>query len=296
MKTEKSRGIVTIAVRHPYYGRMAYNLCATVKAENPDAVFAVIADESGLLHLSEYQKQLFDEIIPIDGKPLHGVSLKLMLHELSPFDETIFIDADTIWIPGARVDNLFNEFPEDCYFSAITEGEHNFETKESDVSKKYTFWADVESIGKEYRFKKGKIFQWRSEVMFLRKGKKTKEFFALANKIYSNPSVGFLKFVNGVPDELAINIAACKIGLCPHEFRWRPSFWVNMHGARIPQPRDLALQKYYVVSCGGGYAAYSLRKNYARIMKVTMKKLNRQHVFELIPKTEFIKERQAKTR
>lgn len=287
-----NQGIITIAVKNPYYGRMAYNLAASVRASDPAFQFALIADTNGIAHLSSRQLEIFSSIIDVDTVD-HGVSLKLALFDLSPFDETIFIDSDAIWVPKKSPADMIKTIPDDCFFTAITEGKYNFETKEKDASPKYTFWAEPDDIAAAYNIEKGILYQFRSEIMFFRKTDRAREFFEKAKEIYLSPPEKFFEFVKGVPDELAFNVAACLLDIHPHLFRWRPSFWTGLHGARIPQTGILSDNGYFAVSCGGSGAQVPLKNFYNRLMRFVMSKIKRQHMFELMPKRDFIKERKT---
>ena len=57
------RGIITIALKHSLYGRYAYNLALSIKANDPSIPVCVIADEKGIAHLHEGQRLIFDQII-----------------------------------------------------------------------------------------------------------------------------------------------------------------------------------------------------------------------------------------
>ena len=45
------RGVLTMALKHPLYGRYAYNLAMSIKSANFKTQVAVIADEAALAHL-----------------------------------------------------------------------------------------------------------------------------------------------------------------------------------------------------------------------------------------------------
>ena len=57
------RGIVTMALKHPLYGRYAYNLALSAKSADVNIQVAVIADEAALAHLHPGQRMIFDYII-----------------------------------------------------------------------------------------------------------------------------------------------------------------------------------------------------------------------------------------
>ncbi len=86
-----SKGFITIATGE-YFCQLAINMVKSYRysAKNPYP-FAVITDENGVETLKDY----FDKIV-LNNDESTGYSVKLNIGDLSPFDETIFIDADTL--------------------------------------------------------------------------------------------------------------------------------------------------------------------------------------------------------
>ena len=60
------KGILTIATKHALYGRYAYNLAVSVKANAPEIPISIIADAVGISHLNPSQLSIFDNIITPD--------------------------------------------------------------------------------------------------------------------------------------------------------------------------------------------------------------------------------------
>ena len=57
------RGVVLLALRHPYYGNMASQLCAGIKFISPETKIALLHDKKGIGHLTNIRLNLFDEKI-----------------------------------------------------------------------------------------------------------------------------------------------------------------------------------------------------------------------------------------
>lgn len=87
----KERGVLTIAHGAPKYIRMAINLAMSIKVHDPNLPIALVTDSSDP-KLSKY----FDIIVDIDMSRGKGLVQKLYLLDYSPFEETIFIDADCL--------------------------------------------------------------------------------------------------------------------------------------------------------------------------------------------------------
>lgn len=270
---------------------MAYNLAMSIKAIDADSLIAVAHSGPALNHLSGRQRQIFDHIIDMPADALNSFGSKLYLDLITPFDETLFCDADTAWLPRRSPNELFNEVQE-CDFTAITEGFVNLETMDrSTVHQDYYFWADVEDIKERYGQNTGNLYQWRSEVMYFKKTDRVLSFFDKARDVYANPGLRSIKlFADRVPDELAINISAAIHGIEPHKYRWMPTYWPKMFGEHIP-PIDELYSKYYLLSCGSNVSSGNTKLAYNRIIKAAAYKIGHQHVFPLISKREFMTSR-----
>lgn len=290
LKKEKTRGIILLAFGHSYYGRMCYNLCCTVKATEPEMQVAVIHKGSGLSHLSLNQLQIFDHVIELPDHAQGGFSPKLYLNELTPFTETIFLDADMLWLPNKKPSQLFDELS-DVDYTGITEGWCDIETLNCvNANKAYYFWADVKEIKEVYKLEKGKLYQWRSEVIYFKKNAATDKFFKKAQAIYKNPKLKSIKnFGTQIPDELSINISTAIHGIEPHKEKWTPAYWHKLNGDRIPTGGELV--RWYLVGFGGNFASGSIKKLYDQVSSVAMKKLGRQHIFSLHSKSSYLPER-----
>lgn len=275
------KGILLVACGHSYYGRLAYNFAITVKSVDPDFPIAVIHSENSLAHLSVDRRKVFDHMILLPGSSGFGVKLELDL--LSPFEETLYCDVDMAWMPKRKPSELFEEL-NTFDFTSITEGHTE------DKSQKYYFWADPEEIRKKYKIK-GRLYQWRSEVMYFKKTERVKNMFAMARKVHAKPKIDkIIKFGSMIPDELAILIAAAHYEIEPHRYKWTPAFWPRLHGNNYSNPVAL-YNEYYLLSCGGNYATGDLKRLYNGIMKIACSKLKTQHVFPLQDKKGLIEDR-----
>lgn len=85
-----SRGFITIATGNERYYRLAVNLLRSYRQFAKDPVpFALIADRE-----NEYTRE-FDDVVIISD-PDNSYNDKLKLYREMPYDETIFIDADSL--------------------------------------------------------------------------------------------------------------------------------------------------------------------------------------------------------
>lgn len=275
------RGIILLATGAPFYGRMAYNLAVSIKAAGPIDI-TVLHSGRGLSHLSAKQLQIFDKIIEIKDE---SFAAKLHLLDYTPYDQTLYLDADMLWLPGKTPDQLFDEL-EGISFTSITEGYYDYEAGADYGNKMYHYWTDPLEA-KDLHKLTGKFYQWRSEVMYFTKG--ASKLFNLAKKIYKNPKVKVKQFAGHIPDELALNIAASKLGIEPHEYKWRPGFWHRLHGEGTGLPA--IVNDYYLLSVGGNFASGTMKTCYNNVCKAAHRKLGLQYLFTLQSKKSVLPDR-----
>jgi hypothetical protein len=282
------RGIVLIAVTHPIYGCLAYNLVITVRAIDKETPITLVADHKAISYLNEQQRSVFDQIIYTD---LKGFGAKLHLDLLTPYEETIFLDADMAWMPKHPPATLFHNIG-DTDYTGITEGRMNLETMNAEeVNSAYYFWAKPEEIKEVYKLETGYLYQWRSEMIYFRKTPRVKKMFNRARKIHAQPRLKTVQLFGAqVPDELALNIACALYDIHPHQFKWTPAYWPKLHGERVPEFEEMYNQ-YYLLSAGSHYATGSLKAVYHRLVKAAAHKLGQVQTFPLQNKSELIPDR-----
>ena len=287
-------GILLLALGHPYYGRMAYNLAMSIKAIEPSVQITLVYTEGAIAHINQRNMHVFDNKMQIDVQS-EPFGAKLLLDKLSPYHRTLYMDVDTLWVNKCGPSKLLEQL-KGVEFTSITEGFHSYaEPSKSDASKKYFFWADLEDIYAHYEIS-DRIYQWRSELMYFEKTNGTAELFETAREVYGEVSSGTVlhsakKFASHIPDELAINISCAMLCVHPHKYKWNPTYWDRLNGDNMPAIEELQ-SKYYLVSCGSNACGGALKRVYNRVAAASAYKLKLQHVFPLISKKEMLINRQ----
>ncbi len=163
------RGFITIATGNKYYCRLAANLLLSYRYFSRDPLpFAIIAEEE-----NEYTA-LFDDVILLKDSTRSFLD-KFQLLTLCPYDETIFLDADSL--AYGDLNAYWDFFRDATDFSAVGEnvGRH-------DNSKA---WYNVEDLGKY-----GESLPYKSRVhagvMFIRSGEKVRKMYDDCMELYHN--------------------------------------------------------------------------------------------------------------
>lgn len=285
-------GVTIVAAGHPYYGRMAFNLAKTIKAVDANCPIQLIVQGAAVNHINNKELFVFDHITRVEG--YNGFELKLYVQDLTIFDACLLLDADCIWVNKSSPLTLIEQLNEQCVFTGITEGFNNFDDPiSSDINTQYYFWADLSEMQQAYQLS-GKIYQWRTEFLFFKKCEVVADLFKTAKHVYQNaiaqlPSLKL--FVKSVPDELAVNVAACMHQMHPHKYKWRPSFWHRLTHENVPAIDQIA-EQYYILSCGSNVNTGNVKRVYDMFVKAASYKLGVQHMFQLISKREMMPERQ----
>jgi len=275
------KGILLIAVGHKDYVGMAITLATSLKFNDPAIKIALATDKPIAAELND----LFDEYVHVPeeyykvGNSTQFIKAKTHMYDLSPFQETIFLDVDMIMLMNRKISILFEELKDIDWTIA--------NTGKSDV----TIWADgVENIKKAYKTE-GDFWNFHSEFVYFKKNATVKKYFDRVKKIFNNPKGNVVKFSGGnMADELAFQIASMQLDYYPHAENFLPTFWharrkhSNLYPYQLPQT-------YFSYSIGGNHLPPAVRINYNNLASFYFKKLNLQRPYQARDKKAWLPER-----
>jgi len=285
------QGILIVAVANAMYGRLAYNLAVTIKAADPKFPVAVLTGgDVALSHLDNGQKKVFDKIIHVPEADEMKAGAKLLSYDHTPFEATLVIDADNLWMKEHQPSDVFQAL-KGKKFAGITEGWIDQDGKDNRLNEHYPMWANYKEIKKAYKLGSGRMYQWRTEVFYFEKSAATAALFKKALEVYRKPKVPFMVWDGGMPDELALNIAAAITKTEPHVFNWQPTYWHQKHGGRV-LPLQIITKDHFIFSGGGNFAPPSVQKMYNSIASTAHRKLGLQFLFTLQSKRNSLSGRQ----
>jgi hypothetical protein len=241
-----SRGIVVLAVGRPVFGRLAAMLAATIRVHSPEVPIALLYQPSALTELDSAHLDLFDYHILVPDSAIFEKKqyqlCKLHAWELSPFQQTLFVDADTVWLP-------FTAPAEALDFAANNYACYQFQTygfcAPPDYAKSttniYTYWEPPSGLALYLDFK-GKFYCASSTIFWFDRSVKSKKLFEFCRRVKELFISGRMKIRpqnhNGqYPDELIFN---CAMALNGHdqafEEDYKPVYFQHVERKAVIKP------------------------------------------------------------
>jgi len=277
-------GVLLIAMGHMNYLKMAVNLAASLRASDKGVNIHLVHD-GGLYGLPENEQRLFSsEAVPADsswhtkGQPDY-IKPKTRMYDLSPFERTLFLDVDMVWMCDRPVSKLFQEL-EGLDFTIMNEG-----------PKDYCYWADPlelrQMVGGE-----NPMYIFYSELVYFEKTARAKDYFKRVQKAFDKPKPGTKTFSgSAMPDELAFIIASLQTGIVPHKDNWLPIYWhFRDRKHRHLQPYQLS-KLFYGYSIGGNVTPEYAKAHYNNLTAHYAKVMGINQPYQVRDKRSYIPER-----
>lgn len=266
--SKKTRGILLMALNHPYYGDMAFNLAMSLKYTAPELPITLITDARGFQYMDGKKQSMFDTILkcPDQYTDFRGrksyIKPKVYLNHFTPYDKTIFLDADMIMTPRKTIMDLFDE----CSGKSFTMQNRGCLdlSQPSDPNANFMIWATTGQIMDAYGLTAGRLYNLSSELIYWEKGEQSEKVFETAQQLFESPKVRHIDFDGGVPDELPFTMSMILNNTYPHKDVWRPIFWEAFDKIQ-PQEKEIN-EKYYGVSLGGNIVLKYTRKIYKNLV------------------------------
>ena len=283
---ECSQGVVLIACGHYTYGNWAYNLSMGLKQTDSNTKITLLWKGNAKQQLERYIS-IFDQVIEINDEYITRNGLesilrsKVCLYDLSPYDETIFIDADVMWFPNKPISQLFDQL-KDVEITIGNRGKTDLSTDPRLI------WSKPEEMRAIYG--NVEIYNLSSEFIYFKKTDKVKEFFDIAKQAFDNPGVEYTRFAGGVADELAFQIAMIKTGIIPHKTPFLPFYW-EPYEKKNRGLGDLYKEDWYGYSIGGAQLTIQQKANYDALAKMYAKGFGVKYPFISKNKREFMANR-----
>lgn len=185
---ELLKGFVTVATGSEYYYQLAANLCTSYRNRGKGKYpFALICDRE-----NEYSA-LFDHVVLVDDFKKSTLDKLLIRH--SPYEESIFLDADTLILDN--IDDLWDHFKNQSDVSAFGC------TLPLDSQKG---WFTYEGSGK-YKSRVNYLISMNGGIYYVRKSRKSEQVFEDAIGVVDDYSTIDFKYFSTPQDEPVMAMA-----------------------------------------------------------------------------------------
>lgn len=276
------KGILIFALGHENYYRMAVCLAASIRHNDPGLQICLVTDHAVIpVHefLFDIVKEPTERSIKQKGKTQY-IKAKLFMYELSPFEETIFLDADQLLLPGKKLSPVF----EDLKDLAFTMSNHGLA--------KTSIWADIKEVQKLYG--DNPYWNFHSEFVYFKKNAEVKKYFAAAIKVYEDNKIkSATKFAAAnMADELSFQAASLITGLYPHQENWAPNFWYRSN-PKLARKFPYELTDFITYSIGGNLLPQYIQDNYNNLVSHYFYQIGLQHPYKVQSKMSFLPERKS---
>lgn len=283
-------GVLILALGHPYYGEMAFNLAATLKASDRNINIHVVHTDNSLSYLNEAQKALFNStsLCPVDAitkgnKQDVYFKAKTFIYDLSPFEETLFLDADIAWLYQKSITDFIVGLSANCDFTMQNKG----------LNYSQYLWANHEEIKAKYP--DGELYNLYSEMIFFKKNEANKLFFDTSKKFFDNPTINSsVIFNDDIADELAFALAMLELKHYPHQKDYKPIFWFLSDGKQGSSIQHCLDKGYYGYSAGGNSSLETVKEKYEMLIRGAVSIINVGPAFKLKSKKQFLIHRKNK--
>lgn len=285
------KGILIIALGNNFYGKMAYQLAVSLRAVS-NLPIALIYNESALRSVN---RNIFDHLI-LAPPEIHTwgtskeawIKAKVHVYDLTPFDETLFLDADMLWL-HRRPEEIFDKLKD---FEFVMQNHGHYDLDQLTVNDKYSQWAKMSDIKTFYRVKEGKFYNIHSEFFYFKKCERVEKLFEHVKIIYDTIKIAHMKFADAIPDELTFAIGMIKSGVYPQVENFVPSYWEAAERKKLYKQRSILFNDYYSFSVGGNFNSPYVKQCYDELCKIVFKKMGLGTPMRLQDKRKILKERQ----
>lgn len=256
MTNKPKRGVLILALGSTTYVKYALNLAVSIRKTSPDVAVCLVHSDN--LHILEpSQRFYFNRLIKCpaeyytsNGK-INYVKAKLFLDKLTPYDQTLFMDADTIVSPYKSVKSIFEKC-EGNDFIMVCRGE-NINSSE---------WVNRDEVMKAFELEKW--YDCSSELMYFEQTNIFEDARNI-NKAFEDGSFYYRQFAGGVPDEASLVTAMLVNHGSPKFVPFKPTFWEAAEKSFAKS--EMIFTTFEVLSIGGNVVSKHIENIYNLLIK-----------------------------
>lgn len=285
-------GILLIAVGHKNYGQLVGSLAASIRANNCQIPIHLVYQEDTITRLDEQYLSLFTSKSVIPNECITHkentcyIKAKAHMYDLSPFENTLFLDADILMLNNGKINEVFEQL-KDTDFAIKHSGGTKYDSET--ITESSMQWANLLEVKEAYKFTDEMIWNVHSEFIWWKKNKENKALFDLWLYNFENLKVKNIEFGGCIPDELPLWIAMCQKKIVLEGEKYHPIFW-PMDSKKQMRISDLKTD-YVGLSIGGNTISETQKNNYDILVQLYAKILNLRYKFLCQPKKRWVAER-----
>lgn len=286
-------GIILIAAGHKNYGCLARNLIHSIRMNSSVPVHVLYHGDAyhELPHRLITSAELPPESYTKHGK-VNYIKPKTFIYDLSPFENTLFLDADIVLF-DKPIDDLITDLI-NVEWTIQNRARVSLDEDYTQPAKRKTayLWADITEMQELFRGNGRFLYSLHSECIWFKKTAANKEYFDLVKGIYEEPPVRPAGFAGDVADELAFGIACIMTGKTAHIEPWVPVYWWQLDGKKDGFVLHNLAEKYYGYSAGGNshQGKQVVADNY-NILAQNAAKRNEARAWSLLAKRDYLPHR-----
>jgi hypothetical protein len=202
----KREGYLTLAVELQKYVGLALNLASSLRIVDPKRAICLVHDHK--VRLPRNVERYFDDLVLMrEDSAYVGVMNKILLHDYTPYERTMFVDADCIMVRDGV----------DCYWSAFAGTGFNV------LGGKLTRgrWGGHDVARVLRRFRAPFLVSMNSGVFYYEQGHRAQRFFALANDLFREHAAEISRIHQGRSHQFAnepiLGLAMGLMGMEPQQ-------------------------------------------------------------------------------
>lgn len=275
---QKPRGILIFATGQDYYATMAVKLACSIRVAESSMPITLIVDSNSYNWAVRKYSHLFDNVLmcPKDylyvGDQRTDTKAKCFEDIISPYDETIVIDADSLWLAKKKPSELFEKFKQVDFFQ--------YSRKITDLSQEDvdansgSYWAKVSDIKKAFNLSSGKFYNCSGEFRYFKKTEVSKRIYDAVREIIDNPKVEVREFLGSkFNEELSFNIAITTTGYEMPMTDFKPVHWFGNENTNNNLNFVELSEKYFILSVGGNQTIPNIKREYEYLCKAYLGRL-----------------------
>jgi hypothetical protein len=270
------RGILLIGVGawgDGFYYNLSYNMALSIKLSNKDTQIALLTDDVNLKYLTDEQKKVFDKVIYVgqdlymEDYKLNPFLLKTKIYDLTPFDETLYVDSDGLFVGDKSINDLFEQL------STIDFQIHEVRryTKEQ-ASESGMIWTKPKEnepnlfcqLWEKYNLGEAIYAEYNSSFIWFKKSDANKIYFDKVKENYFDRRLEWKAIGTNYPDEMTWNITTAQLKHYGPIQDYKPCYFEWEHGSK---ELEYIKSNCYFMMMAGGYQIGKLITYYDNLIK-----------------------------